>query len=131
MVANGTSAINSASDIQMDYMKLLVTELQNQNPLDPLDNNQMASQLAQFSQLQQLESMDTHFADVLAVNERTYANTLIGKEVSFMTEARDGTRELASGMVDEVITNNGGDVLLTIGNHTATLKDIISVKNQY
>jgi flagellar basal-body rod modification protein FlgD len=129
MVANGASAINSASDIQMDYMKLLVTELQNQNPLDPLDNNQMASQLAQFSQLQQLESMDTKFANILAVNERTYASTLIGKEVSFMTEARDGTRELASGMVDEVITNNGGDILLTIGNYTAILRDIVSVKN--
>ena len=129
MVANGASAINTASDIQMDYMKLLVTELRNQNPLEPLDNNQMASQLAQFSQLQQLESMDTNFADVLAVNERTYANTLIGKEVSFMAEARDGTKELTNGMVDEVITNNGGDILLAIGNHTATLKDIISVKN--
>ena len=129
MVANAASPINTASDIQMDYMKLLVTELRNQNPLEPLDNNQMASQLAQFSQLQQLESMDTNFADVLAVNERTYANTLIGKEVSFMAEARDGTKELTNGMVDEVITNNGGDILLRIGNHTATLKDIISVKN--
>ncbi len=123
------SVINTASDIQMDYMKLLVTELRNQNPLEPLDNNQMASQLAQFSQLQQLESMDSNFANILAVNERTYANTLIGKEVSFMAEKQDGTKELTSGMVDEVISNDGGEILLTIGNHTATLKDIISVKN--
>ena len=94
---SSTSAINSASDIQMDYMKLLVTELQNQNPLEPLDNNQMASQLAQFSQLQQLESMDANFADVLAITERTYANTLIGKQVSFMTVSETGEEELASG----------------------------------
>ena len=126
---SSTPAINSASDIQMDYMKLLVTELRNQNPLEPLDNNQMASQLAQFSQLQQLESMDSNFANILAVNERTYANTLIGKDVSFMAEKLDGTKEVTSGTVDEVIINNGGEMRLTIGNHTATLRDIISVKN--
>ena len=126
---SSVSAINSASDIQMDYMKLLVTELQNQNPLEPLDNNQMASQLAQFSQLQQLESMDSNFANVLAVSERTYANTLIGKEVSFMAETQTGDKELTSGMVDEVVTNGGGEILLTIGNRTATLRDIISIKN--
>ena len=123
------SATNTASDIQMDYMKLLVTELQNQNPLEPLDNNQMASQLAQFSQLQQLESMDSNFASILAVSERTYANTLIGKEVSFMSETQTGTKELTSGTVDEVITNDDGKIILAVGNHTAILRDIISVKN--
>ena len=126
---SSVSAIQTASDIQMDYMKLLVTELQNQNPLDPLDNNQMASQLAQFSQLQQLESMDSNFAEVLAVSERTYAATLIGKEVSFMSETQTGTKELTTGTVDEVITNGDGKIILAVGNDTAILRDIISVKN--
>jgi flagellar basal-body rod modification protein FlgD len=123
------SGIKTASDIQMDYMKLLVTELQNQNPLEPLDNNQMASQLAQFSQLQQLESMDSSFASILAVTERTYANSLIGREVSFMAETQAGTKELRTGTVDEVITNDDGTMTLAVGNDTATLADIISVKN--
>ena len=60
-----------ASDIQMDYMNLLVTELKNQNPLEPLDNKEMASQLAQFSQLQQLETMNSRFAGILATAERS------------------------------------------------------------
>ncbi len=128
-IMGSVSAINSASDIQMNYMKLLVTELQNQNPLEPLDNNQMASQLAQFSQLQQLESMDSNFANILAVNERTYANTLIGKEVSFMAATQTGDKELTTGTVDEVITNNDGKIVLAVGNQTTPLEDIISVKN--
>ena len=123
------TGIKTASDIQMDYMQLLVTELQNQNPLEPLDNNQMASQLAQFSQLQQLESMDSSFASILAVTERTYANSLIGREVSFMAETQTGTKELKSGTVDEVITNDDGTITLAVGNDTTTLTDIISVKN--
>jgi len=121
------SPINSASDIQMDYMKLLVTELRNQNPLEPMDNNQMASQLAQFSQLQQLESMNSNFASVLAVSELSYANTLIGRQVSFMAETQSGEMELTSGMVEKVTTDEDGKITLTIGDKTAALEDIVSV----
>jgi flagellar hook assembly protein FlgD len=79
------TTVPTASDIQMDYMKLLITQLQNQNPLEPLDNNEMASQLAMFSQLQQLESMSQSFSDALVTANRTYANSLLGKQVTFYT----------------------------------------------
>jgi flagellar basal-body rod modification protein FlgD len=80
------SEIVSASKIQMDYMKLLVTQLQNQNPLEPMNNDQMASQLAQFSSLQQLESMSGNFADVLKTTNRNYANSLLDKNVTFYSQ---------------------------------------------
>ena len=83
-----SSAIQSASSIQADYMKLLVTQLQNQNPLEPMDNNQMASQLAQLSQLGQIEQLNTKFSDVLATSQKSYANSLVGKEVSFAVHRR-------------------------------------------
>jgi len=124
---SSTPVINSASDIQMDYMKLLVTELQNQNPLEPMDNNQMAQQLAQFSQLQQLESMDSNFADVLAVTERSYANSLMGKQVSFMSMNETGEKELTTGTVDKVVAEDGGKILLMVGRETVELSDILSV----
>jgi flagellar basal-body rod modification protein FlgD len=121
--------INSASDIQMDYMKLLVTELQNQNPLEPMDNNQMAAQLAQFSQLQQLEGMNSNFADVLAVNELAYASTLIGKQVSFLHETQSGDKELTTGPVDKVTADEDGNILLTVGDKTPALEEVISIAN--
>jgi len=124
-----SSPINSASDIQMDYMNLLVTQLRNQNPLEPLDNNQMASQLAQFSQLQQLETMNTSFADVLATAKRTYANSLIGKEVSFEAETESGATDVTSGVVQQVFNSVDGQILLAAGDHRVPLNDIISVKN--
>ncbi|MEK7992808.1 MAG: flagellar hook capping FlgD N-terminal domain-containing protein [Planctomycetota bacterium] len=123
------SPVNSASNIQMDYMKLLITQLQNQNPLEPLDNNEMASQLAQFSQLQQLESMNTSFAGVLATAERTYANSLMGKEISFEAETESGTTDIANGVVQQVYNNVEGEILLVAGDHRVALDDIISVKN--
>ena len=123
------SVINSASNIQMDYMNLLITQLRNQNPLEPLDNNQMASQLAQFSQLQQLESMNTSFASVLETTERTYANSLIGKEVAFAMETDTGAQQIVSGTVQEVYNNVEGEILLAVADQRVALEDVISVKN--
>jgi len=126
---DSSSAINSASDIQMNYMKLLITQLQNQNPLEPMDNNEMASQLAQFSQLQQLETMNSSFADVLSTTERNYASSLIGKEISFESENDDGTQTMTSGIVEEIINNIDGQTMLVTGNNKIALEDVISVKN--
>ena len=123
------SVINTASNIQMDYMKLLITQLQNQNPLEPMDNNEMASQLAQFSQLQQLESMNSNFANVLSSTERNYANSLIGKEISFASENETGGQDIANGIVEEVINNVDGKIILVTADHAVVLEGVISVKN--
>jgi len=122
-------SINSASNIQADYMKLLITQLQNQNPLEPLDNNEMASQLAQFSQLQQLESMNESFAKVLATTELAYANSLIGKEVSFIPETETGTADITSGIVEQIYNNVDGEIFLRAGDYMFGLENIISVKS--
>ncbi len=119
-----TSQIANASEIQMDYMKLLVTQLQNQNPLEPMNNNEMAAQLAQFSQLQQLENLNTNFAKVLEAAEQTYADSLIGKKVSYMVhDPLTGTSEKRIDSVDEVYKDNDGNRLLMVGRRTLGLTD--------
>jgi len=118
-----------ASDIQMDYMNLLVTELKNQNPLEPLDNKEMASQLAQFSQLQQLETMNSRFAGILATAERAYANSLLGKEVSFLTITDTGDRAVETGSVNEVCNGPDGSIFLAVGDRLVGLEYIVSIKN--
>lgn len=97
------SLIPTASDIQMDYMKLLITQLQNQNPLEPLDNNEMASQLAQFSQLQQLETMNKSFTEVLIATQQDYARSLLDKTITFYAQdAITGELVQKKGVVDSV-----------------------------
>ena len=137
---SSVSSIATASDIQMDYMKLLVTQLQNQNPLEPLDNNDMAAQLAHFSQLQQLETMNakfelanSNFAKVLDTANRTYANSLIGREVTFLTETETGDLEEMSGIVKEVFNDpeKGSVLVIEAGEdkYTLSLGGIVSVRN--
>ena len=112
----------------MDYMKLLVTQLQNQNPLEPMDNNQMASQLAQLSQLGQIESLNSKFSDVLATSQRSYASSLVGKEVSFaVTDDSGGQPDLPAGPSAGVITQ-GDDIKLQVGDYTIGLSDVLAVE---
>ena len=119
-----TSEISSASQIQTDYMKLLVTQLQNQNPLEPMDNDQMASQLAQFSQLSQLESMNSNFADVLVTTNRNYANSLLGKNVTFYTENEiTGELEQKVGNVSSVFNDPETNESL-LGVHVNSDEDV-------
>ena len=124
-----SSVTSTASEIQMDYMKLLITQLQNQNPLEPMENNEMASQLAQFSQLSQLETMNSSFSQALVAADRTYANSLIGKEVTFMAETQSGTSDITSGTVEQVFNNYEGQIALVVGDYALGLEDVISVTN--
>lgn len=133
------SAISSASEIQMDYMKLLVTQLQNQNPLEPMDNSEMASQLAQFSELSQLETMNSRFAEVLEITNRNYANSLLGKNVTFYTEDETtGELEQKVGSVDSIFNDpETGESLLGVTvtegqetqEYTLSLGAVILVEN--
>jgi flagellar basal-body rod modification protein FlgD len=118
----------SASDIQTDYMKLLVTQMQNQNPLEPLDNKDMAAQMAQFSQLQQMENLNGSFGQVLNSVQRSYASSLIGKDVSYQVEG-GGNQETKTGTVEEVIMEKSGDIVLQVDGEKVDLADIVSIRD--
>ncbi|MCE5326336.1 MAG: hypothetical protein LLG01_07950 [Planctomycetaceae bacterium] len=118
-----TTAIQDASTIQANYMKLLVTQLQNQNPLEPMNNDQMASQLAQLSQLQQMESMNSTFAKVLSSQQLSQATALIGKSVAYLPEGADTAtwaRVTGAGVV-------GGEAVVQAGQVTLTLDRIQAI----
>lgn len=138
------SSLQSSSQIQLDYMKLLVTQLQNQNPLDPMNNQDMASQLAQFSSLSQLESLNkgtsnvdnsinSNFANVLSITNRTYANSLIGKDITFLTEFGEDSYKETVGAVIGVQIGADGETFLTIESNDVEyalgLNGIVSINN--
>ena len=123
-----TSSTTSASSLQMDYMTLLVAQLQNQNPLEPMDNDQMAMQLAQYSQLQQLESMNSSFSSVLDATQKSYASSLIGKTVSYCTTDATGSVVTQEGIVKEVGKGTKGEVILNVNGLAVGLDGVLSIK---
>jgi len=81
---SNTNIGNTAEEIQNNFMKMLVAQMQNQNPLDPMDNAEFTSQLAQMSQLQGIENMSASidsFVKQVSSGRLLDQSALIGKEV--------------------------------------------------
>jgi flagellar basal-body rod modification protein FlgD len=92
----GTSANTSTQDAQPggamgkdQFMKLLIAQLQNQDPMNPMQGDQMAAQLAQFSSLEQLQQINANLTaqqtaggSLLGAVQSTSAISSIGHEVT-------------------------------------------------
>jgi flagellar basal-body rod modification protein FlgD len=61
-----TAASGTSADSEQRFLKLLVTQLNNQDPLNPLDNAQLTSQLAQMSTVSGIEKLNSAFQSLLA-----------------------------------------------------------------
>lgn len=84
VTASANNMGSSAEEIQNNFMRMLVAQMQNQNPLNPMDNAQFASQLAQMSQLQGIENMRASidsFVKQVTSGRLIDQSVLIGKDV--------------------------------------------------
>ena len=83
--AAGLSKATSGQELgKKDFLKLLVTQLENQDPMDPEDPAKFSSQLAQFSSLEQMTNVNENIKDMArstdAIN-RMSSLSMLGKEV--------------------------------------------------
>jgi flagellar basal-body rod modification protein FlgD len=83
---NGTAkkAASTTTDAQDRFLKLLTTQLKNQDPLNPLDNAQMTSQLAQISTVDGIEKLNATLQKLLSSSvdaEAMQAAALVGHQV--------------------------------------------------
>lgn len=83
---NGTkkAATSAADDAQNRFMTLLVTQMQNQDPLNPLDNSQITSQLAQLSTLNGVTNLNTTLESLKSsyqASQTLQATSMIGHGV--------------------------------------------------
>lgn len=81
---SSSSATTSSEDIQNRFLTLLVAQLENQDPLNPLENSELTSQLAQMSTVQGIEQLNTtldSLVNSLADTQALQAAALIGKTV--------------------------------------------------
>jgi flagellar basal-body rod modification protein FlgD len=90
---------------QNDFLKLMIAQLQAQNPLEPSNGNEYVTELAQFTQLEQT----TNLANA---NELSSAVQLIGHTVSY---GDPGTGETVTGTVQSVQSSSSGPTVTVEG----------------
>ncbi len=105
-----------------DFLKLLVTELANQDPLNPMDNTQILQQISQLREIQATELMTSTLESVLFGQNFTTANWLMGRNILGLTD--DG--QYVTGIVDRV-TLLGKEVQAHVGDHVINLRNIAEV----
>ena len=91
-----TAAAGSVDEAQSNFMKLLVAQMQNQDPMDPMDNAQMTSQMAQLNMVSGINQLNTTLSSALSSFQATQtmqASSLIGREVLVPSS----TLQLSSG----------------------------------
>src|SRR5688500_8551624 len=64
-----------------DFLKLLLAQLSNQDPLKPLEDKEFIAQLAQFNTLEQMQQMNSHMLDLLAGMSLAEGSNLLGRFV--------------------------------------------------
>ena len=82
--ASSTATTSSTQEAQDTFLKLLVTQLKNQDPLNPMDNAQMTSQLAQMSTVSGIDKLNTTLSslvDSAGTSQSLQAAAMIGKNV--------------------------------------------------
>jgi flagellar basal-body rod modification protein FlgD len=118
-----TTALNSSDSVspkkdalnQNDFLQLLVAQMQNQNPLEPQSNTEMAAQMAQFTSLQQATAMSASLSMM-------QANSLIGNTVTLQVDAKT----TATGVVQGVVLQSGTPEIVVDGS-LYTLSQVTSV----
>jgi len=113
-------SVTNASTLQADFMTLLVSQLRYQNPLEPMNNNEMTSQLAQLSQLDQLEKANSFSRQLLEATQRAEAAELIGKRIIFTPPDAD---EPMTALVEGIDTS-GPSLMVIAGGQPVAISAI-------
>ncbi len=114
--------VDSSDDIvnQETFLRLLVAEMSNQDPLEPTSNSEFISQLAQFSSMQ-------YALDSSKYAESNYAAGLVGKVVT-ASKANGKETDVKTGVVEKVHKAPDNSFLVTIDGEDFPLKSVTSVE---
>jgi flagellar basal-body rod modification protein FlgD len=105
--STATSATPAVSET--DFLRILMTQLQFQDPLKPVDNEQFVAQLAQFSALEVAEEQNTKLDSVLTMQNTNQVVALLGRSVE--ASSPGGT---ATGTITAITFSTSGQPTLTL-----------------
>ena len=102
--AAGSTASKSSTGDDTSFIDLLLSQLTNQNPMEPMDNATMVTQLAQFEMVEKMDNLDDRITTMMGYQNMMNSVNMMGKTV---TITDPDTGETTSGKVDSIIVQNG------------------------
>ena len=124
---DGTSALGKDA-----FLQLLVTQMKNQNPLDPQDNTQFVAQLAQFSSLESMQSLNSSVSTIAnnyQSSQALQASSLVGRSVIAQTDTAvvDPTKGLTGSVA---LTSSSSNTTVGVYNAKGDLVRSIDLGSQ-
>jgi flagellar basal-body rod modification protein FlgD len=109
---------------QQDFLNLLVTQMTSQDPLKPIDNQDMLSQMVQFSTLNANTTMQSTLGQMQTGQQFSEASALLGKQVLLQVDSSTTTQGVVSGLD----TSTSAPQIIVDGQ-SYSLSQVLSVSN--
>ncbi len=105
-----------------DFIQMMITELQNQDPSNPMSSDEMLQEITQMGQISTAEQMTTTLTGMETGQNLSNASAMIGMQI----EGQDANGNPISGTVSSVTIANGSPTL-NVGSSTLTLGEISNI----
>jgi len=128
--AANAAAANSSSTIPngfnnlttADFMQMLIAELENQDPTQPMSNQDLLTQLSTMSQLQSTQDLDNALQANTNNQQLANASSFIGRAI----QGTDSNSNPVTGVVSEAVLQNG-TAYVAVGNSLVPVANITAV----
>ncbi|HNW92144.1 MAG TPA: flagellar hook capping FlgD N-terminal domain-containing protein [bacterium] len=110
------------------FLTLLVTEMEYQDPLDPMSNTESIAQLAQFSALEQMENLNASFTSFVSGLGSQASNALALNTLGFNVTGTDSADKTVTDTVTSITYKDGAAVLNLKGGTTMNFADVTKVE---
>jgi flagellar basal-body rod modification protein FlgD len=122
--STGTGQVpNNLNLTASDFVQMMITQLQNQDPLNPTDSGQMMQQMSEIGQMQSTTQLQTTLTTLGSQTQIGAASSLLGKQVTGI----DATNNTVSGVVSSVQVNSSGVNLLLDSGGNLPLSGVTTI----
>ena len=117
-ISYGKALDSSTVQVEQDplgkdaFLRLLITQLQYQNPLEPMRDREFIAQMAQFSSLEQMQNLNASLDSLRMMEAANQAASLIGHEVTLLSPSGSDT---ITGVVESVTFELGAPQIVVDG----------------
>lgn len=124
--STGTSSTSASSTLNLnssDFMNMMITQLENQDPLNPTNSDELMTQMSAIGQMQSSSTLDSTLSNLGTQTQIGSASSLMGKQV----QGIDSNNNSVTGVVTAVQVASTGVSLELDSGDTVSLSNISSI----